>query len=95
MIEPGNLDRQRLVPKAKEDDAAMREAATKDELAEVSVIRDADAVLSDGNSQHIFINEGGRVLVSNGRSVMTARSKMVAQRQVGALVEEEPLHAKA
>lgn len=92
VIEPGNLDRLRLVPEAKEDDAAMRETTTEDQLAEVSVIRDEDAVLGDGKGQHIVVGEGSRIFVGDGCSVMAERSEVIAQRQICALVQEKPLH---
>jgi hypothetical protein len=64
----------------------------KDQLAEVTIVRDEKSVLSDGDRQDVLVDERAGIIVGNRRHVVTNCPTMRAKRQIGALVEKEARH---
>jgi len=72
----------------------MRKALAEDQLAEVMVIRDEDALLRLGDLENLTVRQGVGVVVGDGGHVMTLLSKKSGNAELGTLVKEK-LHTFA
>jgi len=93
-IELFDLGLQRSAWEPKEDDAGMGEALVEDQLAEIAIGNDKDALLSASNSKNILIGKAMRVIAGDGRDVVAELLEVGYQPKIGALVEQK-LHKGA
>lgn len=89
MGEPASLRRQALLTQAEEDDPVMGSLLTKDELPEVSIVRDKDSFLSIGQTEHITVVNRPRIIMDYGSNVVAQLSQIGGERIVGALVQQK------
>jgi len=64
--------------------------ASEDQLPEVSIFSDEDALLSRSDGKHLVIWERGRVIKSDDRNIVAEPSKIRCKATVSTLVKEEP-----
>ena len=75
--------------KPKEDDPSVGEALLEDELAEVAVCNQQNALLVSCDGKHICIGKPVRVVAGDGGNVMSKRLQVRDESEVSALVEEK------
>jgi hypothetical protein len=73
----------------KEDDAGVGEALLENQLAEIAVGNDENALLVSGDGKHIFIGKPMGVVAGDGTHVMSKRLQVRDESEVSALVEKE------
>jgi hypothetical protein len=71
----------------KENDALMNKPLVKNQLAEVAVGNEQNALLAPGDCQDIFISKTMGIIAGDGRNVMAKLAKVDNQPEIGALVE--------
>jgi hypothetical protein len=59
-----------IVVESKEDNSSVWASLPEHQLAKVFVIRDQDAIVSDGHSQEIFVESASRLVVDRDHVVM-------------------------
>ena len=64
--------------------------AFEDQLPEVSIFSDEDALFSRSDGKHLVIWERGRVIKSDDRNIVAEPSKIRCKATVSTLVKEEP-----
>ncbi|HEV2107769.1 MAG TPA: hypothetical protein VGR16_05860 [Thermomicrobiales bacterium] len=76
-----------VVIQPEENDPGIRSALAKDELAEIAIVGDEDAVLAGGNSEHVGVPHAVWMVAANSRCVVAQAMKIWNQPGVGALIE--------
>jgi hypothetical protein len=74
---------------SKENDPGVQESLVEDQLAEVAVSNEQNALLVPGYCQDILISKTGRVLAGDSRNVVAKLTKVRDKAEISALVEEE------
>ena len=90
VLEPANLGRDVLVSQTKEDDPCVRKPLPDDQLAEISIIGDQDALLPVSDAQDLGIFDGAGVVSDNRSDIMPEALKVGCERQVSAFIQQEP-----
>jgi hypothetical protein len=75
--------------KPEKQHASVGKSLVEDQLAEIAVGNDEDALLLPGDRQHVLIGKTRRIVSRDGRDVVAEASKVVHKAEIGALVEEE------
>lgn len=76
-----------VITQPEKNDAGMRLALPKDELAKIAVVGDEDAALTTGNSEHVGVPHAVGMVVANPRCIMAQAMEIRNQPGVGALIE--------
>lgn len=84
----------RVLTEAEVDHAAVRLSSSEDQLAEVPVVRDEDALLAPCDSEQILIFQAGGMISGDCRDIVIQGTKPGSKASVCALIQQES-HAVA